>query len=78
VIQQALDFRALIDPFTDRDWERKTQFKEWTTNDALAHLHFGNSLADLSLRDSTAFTDFLRHWMAEGKQGGSHIAATHA
>ena len=43
----------------------------------IAHLHFGNYLADLSLQDSATFTDFIRRWMAEGKQRGSHMAATH-
>ncbi len=84
MLQQAIDFReesealfALIDPLADRDWEQKTQFKEWTINDVVVHLHFGNYLADLSLQDSTAFTDFMRRWMAESKHKGSHMAATH-
>ena len=45
MIQQALDFQAesdalfaLLDPLTDQDWERKSQFKEWTINDVIAHL----------------------------------------
>jgi uncharacterized protein (TIGR03084 family) len=85
MLQQALDFReesealfGLFDPLGDEDWERKTQFKEWTINDVVAHLHFGNYLADLSLQDSDAFTNFTRHWMAEAKQKSSHMAATHA
>jgi uncharacterized protein (TIGR03084 family) len=85
MLQQAIDFReesealfALIDPLAERDWERKTQFKEWTINDVIAHLHFGNYLADLSLQDSAAFTDFIRRWMTESKHKVSHMAATHA
>jgi uncharacterized protein (TIGR03084 family) len=84
MLQQALDFReesealfALLEPLANQDWERKTQFKQWTINDVVAHLHFGNYLADLSLQDSDAFTDFTRRWMAEAKQKGSHMAATH-
>ena len=85
MLQQAIDFReesealfTLLDPLEDQDWERKTQFKGWTINDVIAHLHFGNYLADLSLQDSTAFVDFVRNWMAVGKQKGGHMAATHA
>lgn len=85
MIQQALDFRAesdvlfgLLDPLLDQEWERKTQFKEWTMHDVVAHLHFGNYLADLSLRDSDAFTAFLRRWMEEIKQRGTNRAATNA
>jgi uncharacterized protein (TIGR03084 family) len=85
MLQQALDFReesetlfTLLDPLGDKDWERKTQFKDWTVNDVVAHLHLGNYLADLSLQDSAAFTDFTRRWMAEARQKESHMAATHA
>jgi uncharacterized protein (TIGR03084 family) len=85
MLQQAIDFReesealfALLDPLGDQDWERPTQFKRWTINDIVAHLHFGNYLADLSLQDSAAFVDFVRQWMAVGKQKGGHMAATHA
>lgn len=84
MLQQARDFReesealfALLEPLEDEDWERKTQFKEWTINDVIAHLHFGNYLADLSLQDSAVFADFVRRWMAEGRQRGNHMAATH-
>src|SRR5262245_8964857 len=85
MLQQAIDFReesealfALLDPLEEQDWEQKTQFKEWTINDVIAHLHFGNYLADLSLQDSALFVDFVRSWMAVGKQRGGHMAATHA
>lgn len=85
MLQQALDFReesealfALLDPLTGQDWARKTQFKEWTINDVVAHLHFGNYLADLSLHDSDAFTDFLRRWREEITLRGNNRAATNA
>lgn len=81
MIQQALDFQAesdalfaLLDPLTDQDWERKSQFKEWTINDVIAHLHFGNYLADLSLRDGDAFTAFLGRWAEDRKQRGNRAA----
>jgi uncharacterized protein (TIGR03084 family) len=85
MLQQARDFCeesealfALLGSLEEQDWQRKTQFKGWTINDVIAHLHFGNYLADLSLQDSAAFVDFVRNWMALGKQKGGHMAATHA
>ena len=85
MLQQAIDFReegealfALLDTLADQDWERKTQFKEWTINDVVAHLHYADYAADLSLQDSTAFRDFGRSFAAASKQGIGHLAFTHA
>lgn len=85
MLQQAIDFReesdalfALLDTLEDQDWERKTQFKQWTINDIVAHLHFGDYAADLSLRDGAAFRNFARSIAAASKQGIGHLASTHA
>ncbi len=85
MIQQAIDFRdesdalfTLLDALDDRDWARETQFKEWTINDIVAHLHIGNHLADLSLKDGDAFTDFVRGLVAGSKQGNRRLDSTHA
>lgn len=84
MLQQAIDFReesetlfALLDPLREEDWERATQFKGWTVNDIIAHLHIGNYAADLSLRDSAAFADFMRRWTTASVQAGGHLAFTH-
>lgn len=37
------------------DWRTVTQFKGWTIDDVLVHLHFWNQMADLSQRDPDAF-----------------------
>jgi uncharacterized protein (TIGR03084 family) len=37
------------------DWARPTGFKGWTVRDVIAHLHFWNGAADLSLHDGEAF-----------------------
>ena len=83
MIQQAFDFRdesdalfALLEPMSDSDWARATQFKRWTLNDIVAHLHLGNYLADLSLKDSAAFTEFMRGLAS--KPGGRRLDSTHA
>ena len=84
MLQQAIDFRdesdalfTLLDSLDEQAWERKTQFKGWTLNDVVAHLHFGDYAANLSLQDSTAFNDFVRRVTASRKQGVGHLAFTH-
>ena len=37
------------------EWRTVTQFKGWTIDDVLVHLHFWNQMADLSQRDPDAF-----------------------
>jgi uncharacterized protein (TIGR03084 family) len=84
MIEQATDFRdeadalfALIEPLADSDWSRKTQFKDWTINDVIAHLHFADYAADLSLSDGAAFKDFARSMMVPPKPGARRLDATH-
>ncbi|MBU3915904.1 TIGR03084 family protein [bacterium] len=65
-MQQAIDFREesdalyqLLEPITAEDFQQKTQFKNWTINDVLGHLHMWNWAADVSLNDNKAFEEFL-------------------
>ncbi len=67
MIQQAIDFRdesealyELLEPLKDEDFERATQFKNWKINDVLTHLHMWTWAADLTLKDSAAFDEFLQ------------------
>ncbi len=85
MLQQAIDFRdecdalfSLLDTLDEQAWERKTQFKGWTLNDIVAHLHFGDYAADVSLQDSATFNDFVRRVTASRKQGVGHLAFAHA
>ena len=65
-MQQAIDFQqeseslaeALID-LEDIDFKQKTQFKGWTIEDILGHLHMFNVAADLTLEDGTKFKSFF-------------------
>jgi uncharacterized protein (TIGR03084 family) len=84
MIQQAIDFRdesdalfAILEPLDDREWARETQFKQWTINDIVAHLHIGNYLAELSLRDADAFTEFMRSLAAASRPGARRLDFTH-
>ena len=86
MLQQAIDFReesdaifSLLDGIGGLDgqvWETKTQFKEWTINDVIAHLHMGNYAADLSLQDTNAFHNLVKEFVSGGKQHGRR-AFTH-
>lgn len=62
MIQEATDFQAesqalyeLTGSLTADDYDHQTGFKQWTINEILAHLHFFNRLADLTLTDEAAF-----------------------
>ena len=76
MIQQAIDFRdesealyELLQPLKDEDFERVTQFKKWTINDVLTHLHMWNWAADLTLKDSAAFEEFLQQVVSYAANG---------
>jgi len=69
-------YAALTD-LADADFDRATLFKSWTVTDVLAHLHFWNYAADLSLRDSTAFLELFGRIAAKLLEPGGHMAFTH-
>lgn len=65
MLPQAMDFREeskalyqLLKPLNDEDLSRVTQFKGWTINHVIGHLHMWNRAADLSLRDADEFAAF--------------------
>jgi uncharacterized protein (TIGR03084 family) len=75
-MQQATDFRdesealaALVASLSDAEYETPTQFKRWSINNILRHLHVWNIAADLSLTDEAAFAEFIGQ-MAAGIRGG--------
>jgi len=83
-MQQAYDFREecqvlaeLLDPLAERDWSRRTKFKDWSVNDVLTHLHFFNVAADLSLTDEPAFEDLLARLFKAMGDGTGHLAFSH-
>ncbi len=76
-MQQAEDFRqeslalaALIETLPETRYATQTQFKTWTIEDVLGHLHIFNHAANLSLQSSEAFEEFyapIRAGVAAGK-----------
>jgi len=67
MLEQAEDFlaesealHALVETLTDTDMQRQTEFKDWTIDNVIRHLHVWNYAADLSLTDGERFEDFYR------------------
>ena len=61
-MQQADDFvaesealHAVLAPLDDAAFDTVTQFKGWTINQVVQHLHFFNRMVDLALLDPTRF-----------------------
>ena len=66
MFQQVIDFRdesealyQLMCPLDAEAFGTATQFKQWTFNDILGHLHLWNHAAHLSLTDEAAFQAFI-------------------
>lgn len=83
MISEAQDFldessalHALVAPLTDADYARPTQFKGWSVNDVLQHLHFFNLAAIHSLREPGWFDALYASLNARRKAGQSTVAAT--
>ena len=64
-LPQAFDFRdechavyQLLSTLSDKDFDEKTQFKGWTFNNVLGHLHVWNYAADVSLKDGEEWKSF--------------------
>jgi uncharacterized protein (TIGR03084 family) len=75
-MQQATDFLdesialiRLLEPLAESDFETSTQFKGWTVNNLIRHLHVWNIAVDLSLRDEAAFAEFVAA-IINGVRGG--------
>lgn len=65
-MEQAADFLAetkalagLLAPLSDAAFDEATQFKGWTLNDVMRHLHFWNRAAGLQLTDEAALVRLL-------------------
>ena len=77
-LSQAEDFLAesealyaVIADLDDAGLRQPTQFKGWTIEDVLVHLHFWNRGADLSAQDEAAFQEMVGGAMASLKKHGS-------
>ena len=64
-LQQAYDFRdecnavySILENLKGQDYEMPTQFKGWTFNNVIGHLHVWNYAADISLKDGDEWKNF--------------------
>jgi uncharacterized protein (TIGR03084 family) len=76
-MQQVQDFleesdtlATAIASLEDSDWDRQTQFKDWTINDVIVHLYFWNLAADNSLNDPNALMEMMGRMMPVLPKGG--------
>ena len=76
-MQEAIDFRAesdalfaLVRDLAPAEWDAATQFKGWSINDIVRHLHFWNRAADLSLTDEASFLALAREAMRDLEKVG--------
>lgn len=77
-MKQAEDFReesralaALLEPLSAQDLQRETQFKGWSIEDVLGHLHLFNVAAETSLQGEQAFGAFIAPIVADMQSGKS-------
>ncbi|MEC9074435.1 MAG: TIGR03084 family metal-binding protein [Pseudomonadota bacterium] len=78
MLEQAIHFKEESDALykllinADKNsFKLKTQFKSWTINDVLYHLHVWNIAALLSLKNENEFKEFMQSFMEAVKSGNS-------
>ena len=83
MIQQVDDLRAeaaelhrLLAGLRDRDRQGATQFKAWTIDDIVRHLHMGDTMALASASDPAGFATLMADIQAERRKGLSRVEQT--
>lgn len=76
MLKQIVDFQAeaaelgqILEPLSASDWHRVTQFKGYTINDVLRHLHQGDHMA-LAAAEGAEVFEALREVRRVRRQGG--------
>ena len=75
-MQQAEDFRAesralaaILEDLPEVDLHRVTQFKDWTIDHVLGHLHLFNTAAEVSLKGEAEFGAFIGPILQDMQRG---------
>ncbi len=68
-VEESETLHTALAPLSDADFRRPTQFKGWTIDDVLVHLHFWNRAADLSAADENAFNALMARLMGNLQTG---------
>jgi uncharacterized protein (TIGR03084 family) len=83
MLVQAVDFQAeadelysLLTTLNDTDWQRATQFKDWTVNDILQHLHESDLLAAASVAGADPYSRMRAEGQLLRDSGMSRLEAT--
>ena len=83
MLQQAFDFKTESDYLYDvlkaagiSDYTSPTQFKNWSIDTVLQHLHYFNIAANLSLVNEAAFLTLLNDLRAASQKGRNMVAHT--
>jgi uncharacterized protein (TIGR03084 family) len=81
-MQQAVDFKLecdclsdILKDLNDNDFKYPTQFKNWTIEDILGHLHLFNVAADITLESDQKFDTFFGNISKELNRGKSLLQA---
>ena len=74
MLEQAIDFKEESDSLyeilincKEENFLSKTQFKSWTINDVIYHLHVWNIAATLSLKNEQKFKEFMDEYFPNRK-----------
>ena len=80
-MQQANDFLEeskylanIIEPLDEAELKLETQFKNWTIEDIVGHLHMFNHAANLALEDGDLFRSFFAPMAEDLNQGQSLLS----
>lgn len=79
-LQQIADLRAeaaelqlLLAGLPDAAWHRPTQFKDWTVNDIVQHLHSGDCMGFAAATDPAAFAALRADMRAQRDSGMTNV-----
>jgi len=73
-LEDSLTLHELLETLDETCFNRATQFKQWTVNDILVHLHVFNRVAQWSLNEPERFEVFITEVRAAAAQGVHHQA----
>jgi uncharacterized protein (TIGR03084 family) len=73
---EAAELHRLLATLGAADWRRATQFKAWTIDDILQHLHMGDAMGLASATDPVAFDALVADIQAKRASGLSRVEET--
>jgi uncharacterized protein (TIGR03084 family) len=63
--EEGQDILALLEPLDEAEWRRTTQFRNWTVNDTMLHLHMINVQALLTATDQDSYVALRKDILAK-------------